>query len=292
MSLVSGSAGRSWGGAVAFFQVTPLALILTCFILVPLMAILAISFLDTDGVRILPRFVFDNYTEAFQSQATWKAYLNTLKYAAMVWAVTLLIGFFTAYFITFHVRTALMKTLIFVLCTIPFFTSNLIRTISWVPLLGREGLINGALLKLNLISAPIEGLLYSDFAIVLVYTYLFLFFMVSPIFNSMARIDRSLIEAATGVGAPEWRVIIEVILPLCKSGIAIGSIFVITLVMGDFITVQLMGGGQRPSVALLIYYQFTLLQYPAACANAVLLLAVVLALVAAITRVVNLRRDL
>ena len=122
--------------------------------------------------------------------------------------------------------------------------------------------------------------------------HLFTFFMVAPIFNSMMRIDRRLIEAAYDSGATAWQMLTNVIMPLSKPGIAIGSIFVVTLVMGDFITVRLMSGGQSASVGLMIANQISLLQYPAACANAVVLLAVVLIMIAAILRVVDIRRDL
>jgi putative spermidine/putrescine transport system permease protein len=116
--------------------------------------------------------------------------------------------------------------------------------------------------------------------------------MVTPIFNTMMRIDRRLIEAAIDNGARSWQIIAHVVVPLCKPGIAIGSIFVVTLVMGDFITVRLMSGGQSASIGLMISNQISLLQYPAACANAVVLLAVVLLMIAAILRIVDIRRDL
>jgi putative spermidine/putrescine transport system permease protein len=83
-----------------------------------------------------------------------------------------------------------------------------------------------------------------------------------------------------------------VVLPLSKSGIAIGSIFVVTMVMGDFITVRLMSGGQSASVGLMIANQISSLQYPAACANAVVLLAIVLMMIAAILRIVDIRKEL
>jgi len=128
--------------------------------------------------------------------------------------------------------------------------------------------------------------------VVLAYVHLYALFMVTPIFNTMIRIDRRLIEAAIDGGARSLEVLTQVIIPLSKPGIAIGSIFVVTLVMGDFITVRLMSGGQSASVGLMIANQISLLQYPAACANAVVLLAVVLIMIAAILRVVDIRRDL
>jgi putative spermidine/putrescine transport system permease protein len=177
-------------------------------------------------------------------------------------------------------------------CTVPFLTSNIIRMIAWVPSLGRNGLVNGALLRAGLIEAPLEKLLFSDFAIVLAFVHLYSLFMVVPVFNSMMRIDRRLIEAARDAGATGIDVMWNVVVPLCRPGLGIGSIFVVTLVMGDFITVRLMGGGQRASVGLMISNQIGLLQYPAACANAVVLLAVVLIVVGGILRVADVRREM
>ena len=127
---------------------------------------------------------------------------------------------------------------------------------------------------------------------ILAYVHLYTLFMITPIFNAMMRIDRGLIEAAIDGGARFRQVISQVILPLCKPGIAIGSIFVVTMVMGDFITVRFMSGGQSASVGLMISNQISLLQYPAACANAVILLAVVLMMIAAITRIIDIRKEL
>ena len=146
--------------------------------------------------------------------------------------------------------------------------------ISWIPFLGRNGILNSTLMAMGVIDQPLEFLLFSDFAVVLAFVHLYTLFMVVPIFNTMMRIDRSLIEAAVDAGATGWQVLTNVIIPLSKPGIAIGSIFVVTLVMGDFITVRLMSGGQSASVGLMMANEISLLQYPAAAANAVVLLGV------------------
>ena len=111
-------------------------------------------------------------------------------------------------------------------------------------------------------------------------------------FNSMVRIDRSLIEAATDAGAGTWQVIRSVILPLSKPGIAIGSIFVIAMVMGDFVTVDVLGGGQVASVGKQIATQLSYLQFPLAAANAMVLLVAVVAMIALLVRVVDVRKEL
>jgi putative spermidine/putrescine transport system permease protein len=167
-----------------------------------------------------------------------------------------------------------------------------IRMISWVPLLGRNGLINQALQSLGLIEAPIEWLLFSDFSVVLAFVHLYTMFMIVPIFNSMMRIDRSLIEAAADAGASGWQTLWHVIVPLSRTGILIGSIFVVTIVMGDFVTVGVMGGQQIASVGKIIQVQTSYLQFPLAAANAVILLVVVLMIIWALTRLVDLRKEL
>jgi len=181
---------------------------------------------------------------------------------------------------------------LFLVCTIPFLTSNIIRMIAWIPVLGRNGLVNQGLLSMGLIDAPLEWLLYSDFAVVLAFVHLYTLFMVVPVFNTMMRIDRSIIVAAYDAGASGWQVITQVILPLCKPGIAIGSIFVITLVMGDFVTVQTMSGGQSASVGVAMNNKRALLQYPAAAADAMVLLITVLIIVAMLMRAVDIRKEL
>jgi putative spermidine/putrescine transport system permease protein len=273
-------------------QALPLWLILGFFLLLPILLLLIVSFWDYDFSGLYPDFLTLNYEDVLGSWVTWKTYLNTLKFAAIVWAITLFVGFWIAYFLAFHVRKPTTQTVLFLICTVPFLTSNIIRMISWIPVLGRNGLVNSTLIQLGIIPEPIEWLLYSDFAVVLAMVHLYTLFMVTPIFNTLMRIDRSLIEAARDAGASAFQILWTVILPLAKPGMAIGTIFVVTLVMADFSTVQVMSGGQSASVALMMKNQMSLLQYPAAAANAVVLLAIVLLMVGAILRVVDIRKEL
>ena len=104
--------------------------------------------------------------------------------------------------------------------------------------------------------------MYSDFSVILAFVHLYTLFMIVPIFNSMMRIDRALIEASRDAGASGWQTMWNVVIPLSKPGIVIGSIFVITIVMGDFVTVGVMGGQQIASVGKIINTQMTALQFP------------------------------
>jgi putative spermidine/putrescine transport system permease protein len=277
---------------VTYLQVAPLALVFLLFLVVPILTIVVVSFFDYNTTSIIPAFLSQNYEELLFSPVTWKTYLQTLEFTVITWALTLAIGFTIAYFLAFEVRSPTWQTVLFLVCTIPFWTSNVIRMISWIPFLGRNGLLNSALLHLGLIHQPLEFLLFSDFSVVLAYVHLYTLFMVVPIFNSMMRIDRSLLEAALDAGASGWQTLWNVIIPLCKPGIAIGSIFVVTIVMGDFVTVRMMSGGQSASVSLMMMNAMSLLQYPAAAANAVVLLILVLITVAAMMRLVDIRKEL
>jgi putative spermidine/putrescine transport system permease protein len=283
---------RAVAGLVAYLQAAPLAVVFLCFLVFPIIATIVVSFFDYNSVQIIPRFTLENYRELLFSSVTWEIYLNTFRLAVIVWAITLVIGFTISYFLAFHVRTLLWQIVLSLVCTVPFWTSNIIRTISWIPFLGRDGIINTALLRLGLIHHPLEFLLFSDFSVVLAFVHLDTFFMMVPIFNSMMRIDKSLIEAARDAGARGPQVLWNVVIPLSKTGIAIGSIFVLALVMGDFFTVRVMSGGQSASVGLMMANSIGLLQYPAAAANAVLLLLLVLAMIAAIVRSVDIRSEL
>lgn len=275
----------------SYWQAAPLASMLMAFLVFPIVAIVIVSFWDYNEFSIIPDFIFENYEYLLTSKVTWQAYLQTLKYAFITWLLTLMIGFFVAYYLAFFVKSNSVQTILFLVCTVPFLTSNIIRMISWIPLLGRNGLINSGLQSAGIAEAPLDWLLYSDFAIVLAYVHLYTMFMVVPIFNCMMRIDRSQIEAAVDAGSNGFRVLIDIIIPLCKSGIIIGSIFIFTLVMGDFITVKVMGGGIKANVAILIYNEISLLQYPAAAAGAVVLLATVITMLVILFRLVDIRKE-
>ena len=286
-------------GIAAWWQAAPLTAVFVLFFLIPLALILMVSFWDFNEYELIPGFTFKSYIAIFNGCGntadlcvTFKTYLSTFKFGLLVWLITLTIGFAVSYFLAFHVRSSAVQTMLFVLCTIPFWTSNVIRMISWVPLLGRNGLVNDTLVAIGLVNRPVEWLLFSGFSVVLAFVHLYTMFMIVPIFNSMMRIDRSLIEAASDSGASAWQTLWNVIVPLSRTGIIIGSIFVITIVMGDFVTIGVMGGQQIASVGKIIQVQTSYLQFPLAAANAVILLALVLMIIWALTRLVDIRKEL
>jgi putative spermidine/putrescine transport system permease protein len=273
-------------------SVLPFTAILTIFTGLPLVMVVLLSFWTFDGLEYRAEFTIANFAAVFASPVTWKIFATTLRYAAITWAITLVLGFTVSFYLVFHVRNLKLQIGLFLLCTIPFWTSTVIRMISWIPFLGREGLFNTGLMQLGLIDQPLEFLLFSDFAVILTYVNLFTLFMIVPIFNAMAKIDKNVIEAALDAGATGSQILRNIIIPLSRTGIALGTIFVVTLVMGDFFVVRVMSGGQSSTVVSAMKNNIDQMYYPQAAAMAVLLIAVVLGMVAAILRVVDVRAEL
>lgn len=278
---------------LSWIYVTPLMLVIIPFFVMPIVVVIAASFLQGDGFGgILPTFTWENYQGVFGDSLTFKLYLSTLKFTVLTWFFTLIIGFWIAYYLVFHIRSELLAMGLFLVCTVPFWTSNIIRMISWIPLLGQNGLINMVLTGSGVIKEPLRVLLFSDFSVVVAYVHQLTIFMIVPIFNALARVDKRVVEAALDAGASRWDIMRFVILPLARSGIGLGSIFVISIVMGDFFVVKVMSGGNSASVVAALFEDISVLQYPPAAANAVVLMIVVVLMIGAILRTVDIRREI
>ena len=277
---------------VSWLYVLPLLLILVPFFVAPIVVVLVASVFDTDGFGgLIPTFTLNNYLGVLTSGLTFNLYYETIKFTFFTWVFTLILGFPVANFPVFQVGNQSLAIGLFLLCTAPFWTSNIIRMISWIPLLGKEGLINSGLLKIGVIHEPLTILLYSSFAVVVAYVHQLTIFMIVPIFNSMARIDKRIVEAAVDAGASRLDIMRLIVIALSKSGVALGSIFVIAIVMGDFFVTKGMSGGGSASVVGAFYEDIGVLQYPTAAASAVLLTIILRAAVALILRTVDIRRE-
>ena len=278
----------------------PFALIFIIYFVVPLVLTIIVSFWDYTEYSIIPDFILGNYLYIFDDCfsldnglcLTFKTYLSTLFFCFFTWVITLILGFSVAYFLAFYVNSTPLQVALFLVCTIPFWTSNVIRMVSWIPLLGRNGLVNDFMISMGVIDKPIEWLLYSSFSVILALVHLYTLFMIVPIFNSMLRIDKEVIEAAYDAGASELQIIKSIVIPLCKPGIIIGSIFVVTVVMGDFLTIGIMGGQQLASVGKIINTEMNYLQLPGAAANSVILLIITILVVFIMTKAIDIRKEL
>lgn len=273
-------------------QLTPLGITLLLFLIGPIVVILITSFWKFNGFMTTPDFVVKNYVKMFSSGLTLDNYLETIRIAAIVWVTTAVLGFIIAYYLVFDLLTLKSKMLLFLLCVVPFWTSGVIRMIAWIPFLGKEGVINRAFMGIGITDEPLEFLLFSEFAVIMSYVHVFTLFMVAPLFNTMAKIDPALIEAARDNGAKGWQILLHVIIPLCKPGIAIGSIFVISLTLSDFTAVRLLSGANVGTVALSISNTIGSLNFAYASANSLFLLIVLLLIVGGIMRIVDVRKQL
>lgn len=269
-----------------------MAVVFLGLVVVPMVLIFVVSFMDYGFAEVIPEFYLGSYEDIFTSSLTLDLYLTTFKFIAITWAVTLTLGFFIAYYLVFHVRSKLLRAVLFAACAIPFWTSGAIRMVSWVPLLGREGLVNKALMGLGVTEQPLSWLLYSEFSVVLVYIHLLTLAMLGPIANSMSKVPHAVIQAAQDQGASEFQILRDIIIPLCRPGIAIGSIFVFTAVIGDAFIVKQMSGGQVNTAVNAIVTELNAFQYPPAAAKSVVMLALVLTLVSVLLRFVDIRKEL
>ena len=265
---------------------TPALLVLVFAASGPLLIVLAYSFLEAGtygGVVwkfstdawfsvIFYRDIFDKTVELAGAHMIilWRSV--TLSFYTML--TTLLVGFPTAYFIATRPRKT--RSIWLFLITIPFWTNLLIRTFAILEVIRNEGLINTALQLLGIINEPIQ-MLYTDFAIMVGMTYVFLPLMVLPLYATMERLDFNLIEAAYDLYATRYKVLRRVIIPLAKPGIIAGSILVFVPSLGAFVTPRVLGGGKKMMLGNLIELQFgSGRNWPLGAALSITLLALVL----------------
>ena len=180
---------------------------------------------------------------------------RSLKISILVTAMTVLLAYPVAYFISFRVSPKRKAMWIF-LITIPFWTSYLMRIFLWKVILGYNGVINGSLMGLGLIEQPLSFILYNQNAVVLTLAHAWVPFAILPIFVALERVDRSLIEAAEDLGDSKLRRFFRVILPLSMPGVIAATIIVFIPTIGDYVTPRLVGGPNGLMIANMIELQF------------------------------------
>jgi len=249
----------------------PASLWLICFLVIPAAGLIVTSFAKNGpyGV-VIWEFGFQNYARAFDPKYL-PVLFRTLGFAGATTALCLILGYPLAYFLTFYAgrwRNALLVGLM-----VPFWSSCLVAYYSWMIVLGKEGLINATLMRLGVLSEPI-GFLYTPFAILLGLVYFYLPFTVLPLYASLDKVPRSVIEAAYDLGAGRWTAFWKVTLPLSLPGVVAGCVLTFIPCLGDFLTVEILGGPRYYLLGNLISNQFMMAQdWPFGSALTALLLA-------------------
>ena len=217
---------------------------------------------------------------------------TTFRFTATVMAICLLLAYPLAYFLAMQVESFKWQLTLFLLVMVPFWTSYLIRAVAWLPMLGRHGLLNEFLTSTGLVDEPVSFLLYSEFSYTMALVQLYVVLAVGPIFFSLAKIDRALLEAARDMGATSFQIFREIIIPLSLPGVAIGMIFVFVLLMGEFATAVVVYGGKTSTTGTIILNYYGIANYPFAAVNAIMLMLAMMIGVVVILRLVDIRKEL
>jgi spermidine/putrescine transport system permease protein len=251
--------------------VAPAILWLGCLVVLPHVEIAILSLSE----RVAPRvyaFGLANYREFFLEPLYWRTFARTAVLSILVTALTLGLAFPVALFIARAARGR-TKSILFLLCLIPFWVSELVRTLGWMILLRETGVVSALLQKLGLASRPVE-LLYNEGAVVLGLVYGGLLFMVVPLVNALDSLDPSLVEAGYDLGGSRATVLRRIVIPHAMPGIVAGSVVVFMLTVGNFATPVLLGGKNGLWFTEQIYAQFiTRFNWPQGSAFGFLLLA-------------------
>ena len=248
--------------------ILPPALFLVIFMLYPMLSMLKLSFTGTDTSG----FTLDAYAKFFANNIYFKVILLTLKVAFFVTIFTLLLGYPVAYVMTKCSRR--VSSLIMICVMIPFWTSLLVRTYSWMILLQSDGLVNNVLMKLHIISEPIQ-LLNNTTGVYIGMTHILLPYMILSLYPVMKGINLNLVDAARTLGASKFKAFVKVYFPLSIQGISAGCILVFVMGIGYFITPSLLGGTDDAMISQLIQVQVSkLLDWQFASAISVILLIV------------------
>ena len=232
---------------------TPVALWLVLLIVLPHIDLLVMSFRAENAVGKMV-WSLANYWEFFKEPIYWATFARTAFYSILVTGLTLVVALPVAFYIT-KVVNPRFQGFLTVLLLLPFWVSELVRVYGWMILLRESGVINHLLIKLGLLSRPVE-MLYRDSTMILGLVYTSMLFMAVPLISVLESLDNSLIEAAYDLGANMWTILFRIIIPHAAPGIVSGSIIVFMLTIGNYLTPNLMGGKNSLWFTEQIYNQF------------------------------------
>jgi len=255
----------------------PPLLWVSLFLLLPYALMFAHSFwLVRDGF-LVHEWNLQNYAKLFRNPVYVQVLFRTMRIAASVTFLSLLLGYPLAYFMSF--QAGVRKELLYQLVIVPLWVSYLVRGYAWKTVLGSDGVLNGFLQYLHITREPVSFFLYSPFAVVLMLTHIYTPFVFLPLYASLEHIPRNLIEASHDLGASPRATFFHVILPLSLPGLLAGATFAFVLTLGDFLGPLLVGGPSSIMIANIVQSLFgTAYDWPLGSAISVCILLLTVSL--------------
>jgi spermidine/putrescine transport system permease protein len=232
----------------------PIFLWLLFLVVVPLIFTFAMSFYSSAGLEIEKTFTLKNYKLFFTDPVYSRVLFKSLRLALGVSLLSIAMAYPIAYMVSFKMVRG--RNLLFMMCIIPLWVSYLVRIIAWRSILGNRGLINAALMALGIIEEPLRIFLYNRFAIAVTLTYICIPFVFIPVYTSLEKIPRNILNAASDLGANEFATFLNVVIPLSLPGLITGFIFSFIIALGDYIIPLQLGGPQGIMFGNLIWSQF------------------------------------
>ncbi len=218
---------------------SPTLMVMICALALPIFTLVVYSFWTQDYVTLDKTFTLLNYETFFDKWIYGKLLLRSIWMSVLVTLITILLAYPVAYFLAFRVKKNIMTWLI--LINLPFWTSYLLRVLAWKIMLGNNGVINSGLEILGFIQGPLEFLLYSRFSVILTLVHAWAAFAILPIYLSLSKIDRSLLEAAADLGESPIRTFLRVTLPLSMPGVLAAAVIEFIPVVADYVTPMMVG---------------------------------------------------
>ncbi|CAB1065382.1 Spermidine/putrescine import ABC transporter permease protein PotB (TC 3.A.1.11.1) [Olavius sp. associated proteobacterium Delta 1] len=250
------------------------------FLFVPYLIMFSYSFYLTQFPVFIPAFQLGNYVQIFIEPQYYQVLLRTAKIAILVASSALMLAYPLAYFLVFKIKSDRVRLVLYMAVIVPLWVSYLLRSYTWKTILGSEGVLNSFLVWVGILDKPTDIFLYNHFSMVVTLTYIFIPFMVMPIYTSLEKIPRNLVEASKDLGLGPIRTFLNVTLPLSMPGVIAGATFTFCLTFGDFIAPFLVGGPNGMMVANVITSQFgASMNWPLGAALSVIMLFVVLTII-------------
>ncbi len=269
--------------------VLPGAVWLLAFCVAPLLLMVVMSFWTSDMFGTEPIWTLRNYARMFEDPIYFGKLLDTLRISATTTVLSLFLAYPVAWFLAR--LQGQRKSVFLLLVFLPFWSSYVIRTFVWLPILGRNGLINQALLAIGVIDQPLDWLIYNTGATYVGLVYVYMLYMLLPIYLSLDKLDMKLVEAAQDLGAGSFQVFRRIVLPLSMPGVVSGCVMVFLLDCGAFVTPQLLGGPSALMYGNLIAGQFMDgSNWAFGAALSMVLIVVIMTLVLVVSRRVGLLR--